>query len=1408
MQRWAAAARLAAVIAVSLAVVAGAAQERAEDRTGSNRETSGSRVHRLVQTAHGIPAPRTVAAASERRLPAPRAFGRHQLRRRAALAAGQPATEQQQSAFREIDLLAPVPREDPHVAPATADGRVQRVVPIRPAVAAELRRLSDLRGASERRATVSTGEPLRLLPARTAAEAKTGGAAAAEKTVPWSADRLLADPTHMNDEHVSLQVCPTSGNLYAVFHATDLGGTDRDIHIARSSDGGATWQAWEMPSFSEDEYQPELAIDGAGYLYVTWIRDDGTIVRTRSENADDPLSWAWVRGLVVGEPCATPTIAVSGAGQFSTVFVAAAWLTVNWDLYQYEWTLVWMYSTNGGDTVVYDYFLPDGYPDLWPDVALDGGTAYLINGEQDFYTSEVEILVAADAVSGTFTSPISLTAWTGMNCGFPSLAADGENVYCAYQLDYDDGLGNIDGDIIYCFSWDGCATVYGPYEIVADEYESVGPAIYTRDGIVGCLWLDAPPNADEFDLAASQAGQFGDPAAWGAIEIVTDANHVEPTFRSAAGAVATGGLGGGRLHAAWIDRRDYPTAGLNVYTSDRGVAPNLAPFTPDGWEAPFVANPVPGERTTGPLGAGQTAYVSFAFTNTGLAAATAEFRFDLLVDGAVSASWTVPGGLPLGSYVAIEDHELTLPAGVHELGFAIDTRADVAESDETDNLWVGEFEFVSGGPELRLTPVALVHQAPAPGAGKRSPQAVADDPPLARRFQVPVVAPRLADALRAAPAAARLRVVVEPALRLDLPALSAALAAAKPRERAAAVRGAAREQLRRAEAELAPVFADLRGRGALDEPARLWLPGVFVASMTPEAVHALANNPAVGRLWLDDRWSEAFAVGESSRAAADSAARARGAGTSPQLAAVTPEPAGAPAWQLERIGADLAWAQGFDGTGVIVGHTDSGVAYDHPDLAGHLWDGGAGYPNHGWDFLDEDDDPYDGDTEFWHGTHTAGLIVGDGTSGTATGAAPGAVLMIARCVPGYFEDLVEALQFCLDNGADVISTSAGWGNAGDALRTANRTNAELLLTAGIPWICAAGNGDNAGGHYPVPHDIACPGDSPHPWFGDAGHSAVVTVGATTAGDLVWSLSGYGPTAWAIAGDEGFDDYPYPPGLIKPDICAPGDGVVSTLGSGGYVSYSGTSMATPLVAGAVAILLQAAPALKVPELAAALELSARDIDAPGRDSQAGAGLLDIPAALAGLPSAESEAFWAHNDGPLPLFVTGVSWTADWLDVAPQEATIAAGDSLRFTAQFDAAGLGVDAYFDTIVLTSNDPDSPHELPVRLTVGTPTGVGDGDRPQPLPQHALSNYPNPFNPRTVLSFVNPSPGHVRLAIHDLRGRRVRILVDAVLPAGAREVVWDGTDAGGEPVASGVYLARLELRTGRSHVHKLALLR
>ncbi len=103
--------------------------------------------------------------------------------------------------------------------------------------------------------------------------------------------------------------------------------------------------------------------------------------------------------------------------------------------------------------------------------------------------------------------------------------------------------------------------------------------------------------------------------------------------------------------------------------------------------------------------------------------------------------------------------------------------------------------------------------------------------------------------------------------------------------------------------------------------------------------------------------------------------------------------------------------------------------------------------------------------------------------------------------------------------------------------------------------------------------------------------------------------------------------------------------------------------------------------------------------------------------------------------------------------------------------------------------------------------SGVGDGDVAGPPSPSRLWAAPNPFNPRTRLSFVLPRTGHVRIALYDLAGRRVAMLVDAERPAGAVEAVWDGRDDGGHAAPSGVYLVRAE-GGGASATAKISLVR
>ena len=1217
----------------------------------------------------------------------------------------------------------------------------------------------------------------------------------ADKNLPWTADQKLANPTNMNDEYVSIAEYPVTGNLYAVFAARDLGGTDRDIHIARSTDGGANWDVWEMPSFNEDEYHPEIAIDGGGYLHVTWVRADGYILRARTTNPDAPTQWAWVKGLAVGEPCATPSIAVSGAGDFAKVFIAAGWLTINYDYYQYEWTMIFMSSGNGGNSVNYDYFLPDGYADYWPDVAMSGGTVHFINAEVDAYTGETEILIATDVYNGSFSNPASMTGWTGNNAGFPRIACQGSDVFAVYQLDWSDGV-TTDGDIIYAYSWDTGASWYGPYGMVADEYDSVGPTIFTRNGIVGCLWLDAPAGADEYQLGSRLGSGFGDISFFGDVELVTEQPRVEPVFHSAAGLAADD-----VVHAAWIDRRDFATEGHNVYTSRRALEPNLTGFVPADWDSSLLANMIRGERSDGWVAAGDTAWVSFAFLNGGLKDAVASFYLDLAVDGTVVASWILDGGLATGTYVPLEDYPLVLPAGPHTISLVLDPTNAVSESDETDNVISRTFDWVTGKPELRFHPTALVTVI-EPAVKRADALALADHPLTRREVRLPVVSAELEAALGAAKSGEMLRVMIVPAERLDPAAMGEALKDASRATRREVMLAGAANQLAAAHARLAPELADLVRAGLAEEPQPLWLPGMLAMPMTAAAVEKLALNPDVGSLWLDNHLSETF--GGESVVVPD-----------PTAGAAAPAGDKSVAWHIGAIGADQAWAAGQNGSGVLVGHLDTGVAYDHPDLLNHLWDGGASFPNHGWDAVGDDNDPYDGDVNWYHGTHTAGLIVGDGTYGITTGVAPGAELMVLRSVPGYFADMVEAMQFGLDHGVQIFSMSAGWTQPPDDVRAANRYNAEFLLGLDIPWVCAAGNGDNTGGHYAVPGDVASPGDCPSPWYAPGGgRTAVFTVGAVDIAHNIATTSSHGPTVWDMVNPNSavpYDDYPYPPGLIKPDIAAPGVNITSTTGGDGYIAYDGTSMACPIVTGSFCVVMARTPGLSPAQLAEIFETTAVDLFASpatvGRDPYAGAGLVDLPAALTVVPAARPLQVQITNHGNLPLVFGALYNPVGWVQIAAPDGYLAPGASRTLDVTIDPAALVEGTYESSLIFMTNDPRGPAVLPVTLVYGSyVTGVGDE-----IPTAAgtgLANYPNPFNPRTVLQFVTAETGVVHLDIHDLRGRLVRRVVAAELPAGRHEFVWDGLDETGRGVASGAYFARLGVAGQDPAVRKLMLVR
>ena len=306
-------------------------------------------------------------------------------------------------------------------------------------------------------------------------------------------------------------------------------------------------------------------------------------------------------------------------------------------------------------------------------------------------------------------------------------------------------------------------------------------------------------------------------------------------------------------------------------------------------------------------------------------------------------------------------------------------------------------------------------------------------------------------------------------------------------------------------------------------------------------------------------------------------------------------------YNVTKVNANQVWALGYEGEGIVVAVLDSGVNYNHLDLAGHLWEH-PDYPNHGWNFVANSNNPMD---DHGHGSHCAGTVAGNGTAGSQTGMAPKARIMAVKVLnnqgSGTLEQATGGLQFAVEKGADVLSMSWGWAGGGDASVRIPLRNAMInVLEAGVVASVAAGNDGSFPGSwlYPVPNNVGCPGNCPPPWLHPdqttiGGTSAVVCVGATNSSDAIANFSSRGPVTWqAIAG---FNDYPYNPGmgLIRPDVSAPGVNIKSLThnSNSGYTTMDGTSMATPCVAGVMALLLSKNPNLTPAQICEILETTA-------------------------------------------------------------------------------------------------------------------------------------------------------------------------------------------------------------------------
>lgn len=287
----------------------------------------------------------------------------------------------------------------------------------------------------------------------------------------------------------------------------------------------------------------------------------------------------------------------------------------------------------------------------------------------------------------------------------------------------------------------------------------------------------------------------------------------------------------------------------------------------------------------------------------------------------------------------------------------------------------------------------------------------------------------------------------------------------------------------------------------------------------------------------------------------------------------------------KQIGAAAAWAAGLDGTGATVAVLDSGVDPDHPDLVGQI--------AQSQDFTDNTDgSTYDGNG---HGTHTASTVAGTGAASKGRaerGVAPGARLLIGKVLSdwgsGTDSQIIAGMQWAVDQGADVVSMSLG---SSEPTTTCDDPMAQAVeyLSAGSDslFVIAAGNMGSG------LNTIATP----------ACASAALTVGAVDSQDKTAWFSSRGP----VGGTH----------TLKPEIAAPGVDVLAAAAGGrgvyAYQTMSGTSMATPMVAGAAAILKQQHPGWTGATLKSALVAAAKS-DVPGDVREVGAGRLDVARAI--------------------------------------------------------------------------------------------------------------------------------------------------------------------------------------------------
>ncbi|MFJ4981431.1 S8 family peptidase [Streptomyces coeruleorubidus] len=473
-----------------------------------------------------------------------------------------------------------------------------------------------------------------------------------------------------------------------------------------------------------------------------------------------------------------------------------------------------------------------------------------------------------------------------------------------------------------------------------------------------------------------------------------------------------------------------------------------------------------------------------------------------------------------------------------------------------------------------------------------------------------------------------------------------------------AVQEVARDSLFAAEAEVTHRLPAIHGDAlTADKPdaGKVW------QALTDSAGKrtAVTTAPGIDRVWLDGR------VRVSARDA------------------VAPDPRGG----VAQVGAPTAWKAGYDGKGVKVAVLDTGIDATHPDLKGRILKAK--------NFTDSDST----DDRQGHGTHVASTIVGSGakSGGKYKGVAPGAELLVGKVLDdtgfGENSDIIAGMQWAVAQGAKVVNMSLGEDDTADVDPVEKAVNG-LSASSHALFVIAAGNSG------PSDTTVGSPGSA----------AAALTVGAVDRDDKIASWSSRGPTA---------------DGRLKPDIAAPGVDIIAAKAAHGtegndetpgYVSMSGTSMATPHTAGAAAILAQEHPGWTGERLKAALTASAKTLGGVTA-YDAGVGRVDLPRAIDATVGSEPSSVdfgtpdpWPHdddtpvtravtyrNDGSRPVTLdldatatgpSGKPAPTGMVTVSPARLTVPAGGTARARVTADTRFGSADGVHSGAVTASGD------------------------------------------------------------------------------------------------------------------------